>query len=172
MYKRQDKDYRYIGYLESRGIHLFVGHQHEEGEALQHFFNARALFIEECVEDVEMEYRVICVGGEVILGYARTLVPANGSGTRPVGTQENVKERRLRIEDLEQKFPGLEAWVKALHVEHQYPTWSLDLYKRKTGQWGAFEFSCEYSLADLTSDDQMDIYSKLVENWILMDNKD
>jgi len=165
------KDLVYFNYLASEGMHYFPGYQHREGEAIERI-GERNFFTEDLVEDVEEEYRAICVGDELILAYARSLIPTPGSVARPAGYQETLTAHRFKLEDLTDKFPGLKEWLTELHAEHQYPTWSVDLYKRKSGQWGAFEFSCEYSVADLTTKDQSDIYSRIVENWVEMDNKD
>jgi len=162
-------DRAYFGYLATHGIHYHIGHQHKEGEALGHF-NTRDLFIEELVEDVVKEFRLICVGGRLVIAYGRTLVPTPGSVPRPMGSQELLTAPRFTVEALGEQFPGLEPWLEAMYEEHKFPTWSVDLYRRATGQWGAFEFSCEYSLADLTTDDQQEIYSMLVERWVEMDS--
>lgn len=161
-------DLLYSAYLNKYGIHYYPGYQFEETESICRLVSSN-LYVEELVKDVLEEYRIICVGGQFMLAYPRTLVKTPGSVTRPLGKQE-LNRNRVSLEQLEGIMPGLTSWLNRLYNEHQYPTWSIDVFLRDNRQWGAFEFSSEYSLADLTSDEQALLWSTLVKRWLKTDS--
>lgn len=155
-------------HAQKHGATYFPGTQHRENESIEQM---RSSMYEEIVPDVQNEYRLIFVADKLMVAYERTLVSReleHGIIQRPFCGQESLDTRRFFIHELDALMPGLKQFVKALHAEHQHPTWSLDLFSTARNTWGAFEFSPEYSLVDLTSKEQHDIYTELVETWIRM----